>query len=88
MSVIITDRGAVWTGDSGLSHFDGSLSCLGPGAFGRQFEHRLANMDDAFLRGLDAEVQMVPLCGASKARPAVKMALVVVVGGGWCLGKE
>ena len=36
-------------------------------------------MDDAFLRGLDAEVQMVPLCGASKARPAVKMALVVVV---------
>ena len=47
-------------------------------------------MDDAFLRGLDAEVQMVPLCGASKARPAVKMALVVVVvvGGGWCLGKE
>ena len=47
-------------------------------------------MDDAFLRGLDAEVQMVPLCGASKARPAVKMALVVVVvdGGVWCLGKE
>ena len=40
-------------------------------------------MDDAFLRGLDAEVQMVPLCGASKARPAVKMALVV--GGGWWL---
>ena len=36
-------------------------------------------MDDAFLRGLDAEVQMVPLCGASKARPAVKMALVLVV---------
>ena len=36
-------------------------------------------MDDAFLRGLDAEVQMVPLCGASKARPAVNMALVVVV---------
>ena len=36
-------------------------------------------MDDAFLRGLDAEVQMVPLCGASKARPALKMALVVVV---------
>ena len=36
-------------------------------------------MDEAFLRGLDAEVQMVPLCGASKARPAVNMALVVVV---------
>ena len=36
-------------------------------------------MDDAFLRGLDAEVQMVPLCGASKARPAVKMVLVLVV---------
>ena len=36
-------------------------------------------MDDAFLRGLDAEVQMVPLCGASKARPAVNMALVLVV---------
>ena len=36
-------------------------------------------MDDAFLRGLDAEVQTVPLCGASKARPAVNMALVVVV---------
>ena len=36
-------------------------------------------MDDAFFRGLDAEVQMVPLCGASKARPAVKMALVLVV---------
>ena len=36
-------------------------------------------MDEAFLRGLDAEVQMVPLCGASKARPAVKMALVLVV---------
>ena len=36
-------------------------------------------MDDAFLRGLDAEVRMVPLCGASKARPAVNMALVVVV---------
>ena len=32
MSVITTDRGAVWTGDSALSHFDGSLSCLGPGA--------------------------------------------------------
>ena len=48
-------------------------------------------MDDAFLRGLDVEAQMVPLCGASKARPAAKMALVVVVvvgGGGWCLGKE
>ena len=48
-------------------------------------------MDEAFFRGLDAEVQMVPLCGASKARPAVKMALVVLVvvdGGGWCLGKE
>ena len=36
-------------------------------------------MDDAFLRGLDVEAQMVPLCGASKARPAVKMALVLVV---------
>ena len=36
-------------------------------------------MDDAFLRGLYAEVQMVPLCGASKARPAVKMVLVLVV---------
>ena len=36
-------------------------------------------MDEAFLRGLDAEVQMVPLCGASKARPAVKMALVLAV---------
>ena len=36
-------------------------------------------MDEAFLRGLDAEVQMVPLCGASKARPAVKMVLVLVV---------
>ena len=32
MSVITTDRGAVWTGDSGLSHFDGSISTLGPGA--------------------------------------------------------
>ena len=47
-------------------------------------------MDEAFLRGLDAEVQMVPLCGASKARLAVNMALVVVLVGGsaWCLGKE
>lgn len=48
-------------------------------------------MDDAFLRGLDVEAQMVPLCGASKARPAVNMALVVVVvvdGGGWCLGRN
>ena len=36
-------------------------------------------MDEAFLRRLDAEAQMVPLCGASKARPAVKMALVLVV---------
>ena len=47
-------------------------------------------MDDAFLRGLDAEAQMVSLCGASKARPAVKMALVVVVVvvGVWSLGKE
>ena len=40
-------------------------------------------MDEAFLRGLDSEVQMVPLCGASKARPAVKMALVLVVLGVW-----
>ena len=32
MSVITTDRGGRWTGDAGLSHFDGSLNPLKPGA--------------------------------------------------------
>ena len=79
MSVITTDRGAGWTGDAGLSHFDGSLYPLKPGALvipplqypigGRQMGRKSANMD-TFLRRLDAKAPMGPLCGASKARAA------------------
>ena len=36
---------------------------------GRQMGRKLANMD-TFLRRLDAEAPMGPLCGASKARAA------------------
>ena len=79
MSVITTDRGGRWTGDAGLSHFDGSLNPLKPGALlipmlqysirGRQMGRKSANMD-TFLPRLDAKAPMGPLCGASKARAA------------------
>ena len=73
MTVITADRGAVWTGDAGLSKSNVSFETRCPANRaslfhrGRQMGRKSANMD-TFLRGLDAKAPMGPLCGASKAR--------------------